>query len=548
MPGVAKPKRPDPSKNLLFYGDCLDVLGEWIDDESVDLIYLDPPFNSQRNYNVLFKQKSGGDGNAQITAFDDTWTWGPDDEIVYQNLQAAGGKVADVIAAMRELLGASDMMSYIVMMTPRLVELRRVLNPTGSLYLHCDPVASHYLKLVLDAIFGPLSFLNEVIWQRTATKGDAKRKFGAVHDVLLVYAKSAEHTFNAQFMDKDEAYVGRFALDDNDGRGPYRLAPLDSPNPRPNLTYEYKGYAPPTKGWRVKLSEMEKLDADGRLAFPKSATGRIAKKHYMAEQEGRKAADVWTDIRPLQGSGNERLGYPTQKPLALLNRIIEASSNPGDVVLDPFCGCGTAVDAAQRLGRRWIGMDISYLAVDLIETRMIDAHGPALTETFEVVGVPRDAEGALALFKRSPFDFERWAVSLVDGTPNEKQVGDKGVDGRIRFPLDAAGKTGRVIVSVKGGATVTPSMVRDLDSTVGTQGGQMGLLILNVDPSAGVLAAARDARSFVHPLTGQTYDKIQVVTVADLLAGKRPRMPAAFMPYLQAERFVPPHPTLPGLG
>lgn len=543
---MATPKGPDFSKNLLFYGDNLEVMRQWIGDETVDLVYLDPPFNSQRNYNVLFKHKTGTEANAQITAFDDTWTWSQDDEVVFAELLARGGKVADAIGAMRQLIGASDMLSYLVMMTARLVELRRVLKPTGSLYLHCDPVASHYLKVILDSIFGPENFVNEVVWQRTATKGDARRKYGAVHDVLLLYSRSeGKHTFNTVHAEKDDTYRGRFSMDDHDGRGPYRLAPLDSPNPRPNLTYEYKGYPPPAKGWRVNRALMEQLDAEGRLYFPKDPSGRISKKHYMAEQDGRKVADVWTDIAPLQGSGTERLGYPTQKPLALLERTIAASSNPGDVVLDPFCGCGTAVDAAQRLGRRWIGMDISYLSIDLIETRMLDTYGADIAATFDIVGVPRDPEGAEALFKRSPFDFERWAVSLVDGTPNEKQVGDRGIDGVIRFPVSSANDIGRIIVSVKGGA-VNPGFVRDLAGTVEAQKAAMGVLITNQPITKGMTEAAQMSGSYVHPLTGASYPKVQIATIGDLLAGKKPAMPAAFMPYLQAAKFVPDHPTLPG--
>lgn len=544
---MAQPKGPNFSKNLLFYGDNLDLMKKWIKDETIDLIYLDPPFNSNRTYNVLFKQKSGTDSNAQIQAFDDTWTWSQEDEAVFADLQAGGGTVADAITAMRQLIGPSDMLAYLVMMTARLGEMRRVLKATGSLYLHCDPVASHYLKIILDAIFGPENFISEVIWQRTATKGDAQRKFGAVHDVLLVYGRAdGRHTFNAVYVGKDDAYRGRFSLDDNDGRGPYRLAPLDSPNPRPNLTYVYKGYEPPAKGWRVSLAVMEQLDAEGRLALPRSKDGRISKKHYMDEQEGRKVADVWTDITPLQGAGSERLGYPTQKPLALLDRIIQASSNPGDLVMDPFCGCGTAVDAAQRLGRRWIGMDISYLSIDLIETRLLDAYTASIVGTYEVVGVPRDEEGAYALFKRSPFDFERWAVSMVDGTPNEKQVGDRGIDGVIRFPITSKNDIGKIIVSVKGG-NLNPAMVRDLAGTVDAQKAAMGVMITNLPITKGMAEAAQMTGSYTQPLTGNSYPKVQLVTVADLLAGRKPKMPTAFMPYLQAAKFVPDHPTLPGI-
>jgi DNA modification methylase len=540
---MAAPRGPDWSKNLLFFGDNYEVMRKYLADECVDLIYLDPPFNSQRNYNVLFKHKTSAEPNAQITAFGDMWTWSHDDEVTLRRLQVeAPPKVADAISAMYQLIGPSDMLSYLVMMTVRLVELRRVLKPTGSLYLHCDPTASHYLKVILDAIFGPLSFRNEIVWQRTAVKGDARTKYGRNHDVLLVYACSELTTFNRVRTVHTEEYLARFKRDDGDGRGPYQDAPLDSPNPRPNLTYEYKGYLPPANGWRVSLAEMQRLDADGRLIFNKG--GRIRRKLYLAEQDGTPLGDVWTDIPPINSQAAERLGYPTQKPLALLERIVAASTNEGDVVLDPFCGCGTTVDAAQRLGRRWIGIDVSYLSIDLIETRLIGTYGSQVTDTFQIIGAPADVDGARAMFAQSPFEFERWAVTRVDGTPNEKQVGDRGVDGVVRFPLDKVAQ-GRILVSVKGGRSLNPSMVRDLAGTVESQrDAVMGVLIAIESPTKGMREAASHAGSYTHPLTGQTYPKVQIITVADLLNGKRPEMPTPIMPYLPSERLVSEEPSL----
>lgn len=525
--------------NSLFYGDNLTILRERIADESVDLIYLDPPFNSNRSYNVLFKTRSGEDSQAQVEAFDDTWTWSQQAEELYAELTQGGApaKVADALEAMRRLLGDNDVLAYIVMMTGRLVELHRVLKPTGSLYLHCDPTASHYLKIVLDAIFGPDRFLNEVIWQRTATKGDAKRKWGSVHDVLLAYTGGPAYTFNPVYLEPDDAYTARFSLDDGDGRGPYRLAPLDSPNPRPNLTYDYKGFSPPTKGWRVNKELMEQLDADGRLAFPRTSTGRIARKHYLEEQEGRKAGDVWTDITPLQGAGAERLGYPTQKPLALLERIIEASSNPGDVVLDPFCGCGTTIDAAQKLDRRWVGIDVTYLAVDLIDKRLRATHGEEIAETYKVHGIPQDLGGAQAMFEANPFEFERWAVSLVDGQPNQKQVGDRGVDGVIRFPIDNKQGTGRALVSVKGGAQ-NPGYVRDLAGTVQHESADLGVYVCLKTPTKGMIEAANHSGSYSWPVDGRSYPRVQILTIEELLDGERPNMPTPFLPYIKARKLV----------
>jgi site-specific DNA-methyltransferase (adenine-specific) len=491
---MATPKGPDFSKNLLFFGDNLDVLRKWVKDETADLIYLDPPFNSKRDYNLIFGNGASGPSADQVHAFEDSWSWGAASEEAYQYLTESavhGGavptSVSRIIGALRDGLGENDVTAYLVMMTVRLVELHRVLKPTGSIYLHCDPAASHYLKVVMDAIFGARNFRREIIWRSGWVSGFKSRAKNWVrnHDVILYYVKieKASYVFN-----KDAAYK-----------------PHDA-------GYKRRGGGENPKGVAID--------------------------------------DVWDEVALyspwIKSFSTEKLGYPTQKPLALLERLIAASSNEGDVVLDPFCGCGTAVDAAQRLGRRWIGIDVSYLAVDLIETRLLDTYGAGITSTFEVVGVPRDTEGAQALFKRSPFDFERWAVSLIDGTPNEKQVGDRGVDGVVRFPVSSANDVGRIIVSVKGG-TLNPSMVRDLAGTVEAQKASMGVLISNQPITKGMAEAAQHSGTYTHPLTGTTYPKVQLATVADLLAGRKPKMPTAFMPYLQAAKFIPDHPTLPGL-
>ena len=525
-------------ENQLYYGDNLEVLRQNIKDESVDLVYLDPPFNSNRKYSLLFKEKSGDDSQAQMEAFDDTWTWNFDVEAVYMELMQASGtpnKVKDALEAFRRLLGDNDVLAYLIMMTARLIELRRVLKPTGSLYLHCDPTASHYLKVALDAIFGPENFRNELVWKRTATKGDARRKFGSVHDVILMYSKGQEPVFHAQETPHGSEYLGRFTHDDHDGRGPYEGAPLDSPNPRPNLTYEYKGYPPPTNGWRVNRALMEQLDADNRLIFPKKSDGRIRRKNYMAELKGRPIGDVWTDISPINSQAAERLGYPTQKPLTLLERIVTASTNEGDVVLDPFCGCGTTVDAAQKLGRRWIGIDVTTLAVDLIDARLRHTYGEEIQETYDMLGIPRDLTGAEALFKRSPFEFERWCVMMLDGQPNEKQVGDRGIDGVIRFPIDAKGNSDRALISVKGGAT-NPGHVRDLFGTVESQRAAMGVFVTMNSPTKGMIEAANHGGSYIHPANGQRYPKLQIMTVQELLDDNKPNMPTALLPYFQAQR------------
>ncbi|HEV2891018.1 MAG TPA: DNA methyltransferase [Frankiaceae bacterium] len=527
------------SINQLHYGDNLDVLREKVADSSVDLVYLDPPFNSNRKFNVLFSRGTYTD-EAQIQAFDDTWHWTPQTEEQFDDFINGGLPldVADALGAFRMLLGENDMLAYLVNMAPRLVELRRVLKPTGSLYLHCDPTASHYLKIVLDAIFDARYFRNEIIWKRFSAKNDPKR-FGRNHDVILFYTKGPKFTWNAQYGPFEDDYVAenyRY-VDPRSGRR-YRRGDLTAAKPGGDVDYEWHG-ARPYKGrhWAYSREKMDQMLAEGRIEF--RSTGMPVFRRYLDEQPGVALQDLWTDIRLTSGS-KERLGYPTQKPVALLERIIQASSNPGDIVLDPFCGCGTAIDAATRLKRRWIGIDITYIAVDLIRNRLIDRFGPSVAETYEISGIPRDRLGAAALWERSPLDFERWAVSLVGGTPNEKQVGDKGVDGVIRFhhTQGRGAPDGRIAVSVKGGHQLTPSMVQALDGALNTHHAQMGLMVTLHRPTKGMRDIANRAGTYRWPMNGETFPRLQILTVAELLAGAKLRTPSRLLPYISAIRHV----------
>ncbi len=529
--------------NRLFYGDNLEVLRQSIPAECVDLVYLDPPFNSNRSYNVIFNrhETTDNDDAAQIQAFDDTWRWTPATGDQYERYTTGElpGTVADAIRAFRTLLGENDAMAYLVNMAPRLVQLHRVLKQTGSLWLHCDPAMSHYLKVLLDAIFDARRFRNEVIWQRTTAKGYQTRRLPNNHDVLFVYSKSDDFTWNG-----DEAFVpydhdnldaktlSKYVYKDEDGRL-YRLGDLTGPNdPRPNLTYEFLGV---TRRWRWSRERMDEAYAAGMVV--QTAPDKVPQaKRYLDERKGKPMADIWTDIPPLNSQAQERLGYPTQKPLALMERVLRLASNEGDTVLDPFAGCGTTVDAAQKLGRQWIGIDVTYIAVDLIEKRLKHTYGDDINATYEVLGIPRDHAAALALFSRSPFDFERWAVSLVNGQPNQKQVGDKGVDGVARFPLDARGDVGRVLISVKGGKQLNPSMVRDLGGTVATQKAEMGVLITNGPPTKGMIDEANHAGTYQHPHYDKPFQRIQMITVDQLLSGARPVLPPTLTPYIQAQK------------
>jgi len=527
------------SMNRLFYGDNLEVLRQRVPASTVDLVYLDPPFNSARSYNVIFNRHDvTSTDNAQIQAFDDTWKWTPVTDEQYTAY--VGGElpneVADALRAFMTLLGKNDAMAYLVNMAPRLVEMHRVLKSTGSLYLHCDPTMSHYLKVLLDAIFSAENFGNEIIWKRGHGHNSANR-YGRNHDVILYYRKSSSFTWHPVFQKYDEEYVAKhYKHLDAAGRRYKRENPTGA-GTRNGVTGEpWRGINPTAKGrhWAKTPEEMERLDDAGRVYWPKKSGAWPYLIQYLDEMSGVPAQGLWADIDPINMIAAERLGYPTQKPLALLERIVSASSNPGDVVLDPFCGCGTTVDAAQKLGRRWIGVDVTYIAVDLIEKRLKNTYGSAIDGTYEVLGIPRDHQAALALFSRSPFEFERWAVTMLNGQPNQRQVGDKGIDGVARFPLDARGAVGRILISVKGGRQLNPSMVRDLGGTVMTQQAEMGVLITNGTPTRGMTDEANHAGSYHHPHYGEAFPRIQLITVDELLSGKRPKMPPVLTPYIQA--------------
>ncbi len=528
------------SENLLYYGDNLDVLRE-MREESVDLVYLDPPFNSNRSYNVLFHSKSGAESAAQIQAFDDTWHWSEQTEAQFDQLVAGGlpPLVADAMTALRRLLGTGDTMAYLVMMAPRLAELRRVLRRTGSIYLHCDPTASHYLKLVMDAVFGTQNFLSEIIWKRQSAHSSAKR-YGPVHDVILLYSKSSAYVWNPQFEPHSKEYLAsHYGQRDEHGRA-FTLSDLTASGVRHGSSgMPWRGFEPASKGnhWKFKIETLDTLDTGGRIYWPKKEGGWPRYRRYLEDVKGVPLQDVWTDIFPVNAKAAERLGYPTQKPIALLERLIRASSNEGDIVLDPFCGCGTTIDAAQHVKRNWIGIDVTYLAVDLIRKRLRHSYGEAIESTYRVEGIPTDLEGAYALFHHNKFDFERWAVSIIDAQPNEKQSGDRGIDGRVRFH---AGKEriGEIIISVKGGQTLNPGMVRDLVGTVSRERAEMGILLTLEKSTRGMTQEMSRGSTYTSPLTGQTYPKIQLLTVAELLDGRRPRMPPAILPYFKAAQRV----------
>jgi site-specific DNA-methyltransferase (adenine-specific) len=529
--------------NTLYYGDNLPILRDYIPDESIDLIYLDPPFNSNRSYNVLFRETTSAASAAQTGAFEDTWHWGDATVQAYERIALHGGDdTARLLKAMVDALGHNDVTAYLSMMAIRLVELRRVLKPTGSIYLHCDPTASHYLKVLMDSVFGAKRFRNEIIWKRTHAHSGAKR-YGSVHDVLLSYARAEGSVWNAQTVSYSEKYVDSFfRFEDPDGRR-YRSTILTGSGTRKGSSgmpwrgidptkagrhWAIPGYVRPLVGGlgaETAQESLDRLDEIGRILWPAKAGGTPTFKQYIDDMEGTELQDVWTDIPPIGAQAAERLGYPTQKPLALLERIIQSSSNPGDIVLDPFCGCGTAVHAAHKLGRKWIGIDITHLAIGLIRRRMEDAF-PELKDKIKVVGEPVDLTGATELAGRDPYQFQWWALDRVGAQPagGERKKGmDRGIDGIIPF-IEGSTDRRRVIVSVKAGK-LTPGFVRDLKGVLDREGEPIGVLITLNNPTREMKTEAAAAGLYHSDFWNKDYSRIQMLTAEDLLNKKTVAMP-----------------------
>jgi len=479
--------------NILYYGDNLEILRNYIPDSSIDLIYLDPPFNSKATYNVLFKEPTGAPSQAQISAFKDTWHWGLESERALQEIAAsdiASAEVKEFMSVLPNLVGKrTDMAAYLTMMCIRLIELRRVLRDTGSLYLHCDPTASHYLKLMIDQIFVPANFLREIIWAYGTPSGGrvAGAKPVKGHDTILAYAKNyGQHTYHRLYLPYSEKYVDeRFTYVDEHGRR-YR-------------TRRRKG---------------------------------VMTRQYLDESKGMPLSDTWTDLKQLYAyhlvkRKQEEMGFETQKPLALLERIIEVGSNEGDVVLDPFCGCGTAVVAAQKLNRKWIGIDITHLAIGLMKWRLKNI---TPVPSFKVVGEPKDITGATELANQNKYQFQWWAVSVIGGQPygNKKKGADTGIDGYLYY-MDERDKIKKAIISVKGGKNPNVSMIRDLGHVIDREKSDIGVFITLEKPTRPMLEEAA-MKGFYHSPLGKDYPRIQILTIEDILGGKSPDIPPWIAP------------------
>ena len=533
--------------NTLYYGDNLPILRDYVPDESVDLVYLDPPFNSNASYNVLFKEQSREASSAQIQAFTDTWEWTLEAERTFRQEVVENPRtprsVVEMVSAIRQFIGSNTMMAYLVMMAPRLVELQRVLKPTGSIYLHCDPTASHYLKLLMDAVFGKENYRNEITWKRTPTVkgnfGQGSKLWGQATDTLLFYTKNNDYVFNQPFGPYSKEYIDKSYrhVEPETGRR-YRLVSMIGPGgaAKGNPQYEVMGV---TRYWRYSKARMQKLICLGLVV--QSRPGAVPhRKYYLDEGRGVPIQSLWDDIGNLQASATERLGYPTQKPQALLERVIQASSNPGDVVLDPFCGCGTAIAAAHKLDRQWIGIDVTHLAVALMKNRLKTAFNLLPGRDYQVVGEPVDVGSARALADQDRYQFQFWAMSLLEALPREqgKKGADRGIDGVVYFLDGPKRTTQKAIVQVKSGRVSSPH-VRDLKGTLDREKAALGLFITLEEPTKDMLTEAASAGFYHSDVWQRDYPRVQIRTVEELLAGVEFEVPRHPSMYQAAQRVRP---------
>ena len=529
--------------NKLYYGDNLSIM-EGMAKYSVDLVYLDPPFKSQQNYNLLYKTLTGKPVPEQAEAFCDTWEMDAEKDRISRNmpvLMKQYGVEQYYVDFWRLWMQAlrhtqPHLLAYLIYMVQRLLQMKVILKPTGSIYLHCDPTASHYIKVMMDGIFGHDQFRNEVIWRRTGAHGRAK-KWGPIHDTLLFYTMSNKYTWNRVFEDYDQSYLDKFYRF-NDEHGQYRLVTLDGPGVRTGSSgTPWRDVDPGAKGrhWEVPpdralpewfehpagysamtvQERLDVLDEQGMIYWP--PRGSVPQhKRYLEVSEGNPIQDIIYDIRPVGSQSKQRLGYPTQKPLALLDRIIRSSSNEGDVVFDPFCGCGTTIYAAHEAGRSWIGCDVAILAVRLVEGQLKERYGLIEGEHYEEHGIPNSVASALALFQHDPFQFEHWAVEYVGGFPTKK-TGDNGIDGRIYF--ETKKELGLMVLSVKGG-NVRPTDIRDLIGVLSVEeGAELAGFISNKEPSKAMKAAAAQAGQWEYE--DVAYDRVQLLTVKEIVEDKK---------------------------
>ena len=492
--------------NVLAYGDNLDYL-QGLASESVDLVYLDPPFNSNRDYNAIH----GAD--AQVRAFEDTFTWGDDDKANLRAFAKINPDLGRFLISLGDLMPKDGLYAYLIYMARRLQELHRILKPTGSIYLHVDDTASHYLKLIMDSIFGSAQYQNNISWHRANPKNGKLKQFGRCTDTIFFYSKGKKWTFNAQYSPLSEAYIKKMYRYE-DAVGKYRTGPLMDPNGNPNLMYDYVAsngvtYPAPGRGWRTTLEGMQELDRQGKLHFPRKAGGVLSKKFYLHESKGVPMADIWSDI-PCVGKPD----YPTQKPIELLERVILSSSNPGDVVLDPFMGSGTTCLAAAMHDRKFIGIDLTPIAVAQAKGRLEQA-GMDLLDLDEW-GSPQDIESAKLLYETDKRAFDCWSIMRCSAMPAD--LGDRVIGLRRYMRFDRKGLhncTALYAVSLD-----EPPTINDVDRIkriMKSKKAEMGFLICFELPDAAVLDAVKAAGEVKLNGDHKKAPKLQVITVQDVI-------------------------------
>jgi site-specific DNA-methyltransferase (adenine-specific) len=533
-------------ENTLYYGDNLEVMRKYLPDECIDLVYLDPPFNSNRDYNLLFREQSGEPAQGQIKAFTDTWQWS---ERAYDEFCQTCPKPAlvELVQGFVRTLGRNDLTAYLVMMAPRLVELHRVLKPTGSLYLHCDPTASHYLKVMLDVIFGARNFMNEIAWKRYAAHSLSQGRYDRISDRILFYCKDSRltRTFNPPTEALSEEEINeRFPHVEPETGRRFQHVSLEQSSNKSSAgeTRIIQGRTVVSEiGWRWSQETFDQRLKENPYLIYWTSTGRPRYKIYADEYKGKPVGDIWTDVPYLSSGDAERLGYPTQKPLALLERILQASSNEGDIVLDPFCGCGTAIVAAQKLKRRWIGIDITHLAIALIKYRLSDMFDLKEGKDYRVVGEPTTVAEARALALQDRDEFQKWAIGLIPrARPYQDKKGkDTGIDGVLFFKDDLKDPK-RALIQVKSGR-VSVKDVRDFRGVLEREGATLGLFVTLEPPTRDMVQEAAQAGFYTTPLGNLRIPRLQIRTVEELLAGTGFAIPSAalLMGVAQAERVSP---------
>ena len=533
-------------ENTLYYGDNLKVIKEHIQDNTIDLIYLDPPFSSKADYNILFREATGAMSEAQITAFEDTWHWTIESEKTFNEIiRIAPANVIEMMKSIRQFLGQNDVMAYLTSMCIRLMELERVLKPTGSIYLHCDPTASHYLKILMDTIFGKTNFKNEIIWRRSQTRSSISKIFKRAHDTIFLYVKSDNYKFEIQYKELSEASKSLYTKKDKNGY--YRLVPLVVSGIRKGETGKtWRGIDPNLHGksgshWVTIPRKLEEYEKRGLIVWPQKKGGLPQLKYYLKDNKGVPITDFWDDIDLIQPSSIESLGYPTQKPEILLERIIKAGSNEGDIVLDPFCGCGTTVCVAQKLNRKWIGIDITHLAVNLMKFRLQNMFGLIPKKHYKVIGEPEDIAGAIELASQNRYQFQWWALSLINAKPfgDKKKGADKGIDGYMYFREKARSRKmdiKSIIVQVKSGK-VGVKDIRDLGHVIDREKSPIGIFITLEKPTKPMIKEAVTKGFYRSELYQRDFQRIQIITIEELLNDKMPKVPNINTPYKKAKRY-----------